>query len=341
MTGGPLNSLAGLRVLDLSDDLAGSYCSKLLADAGAEIVKVEPPSGHPLRYWSRSGSLGRDGDPDGVLFRFLAAGQRSIVADLDASAGHHRVLELLTESDIMVSTSSADQLDARRFSFPYVHEVNRELTVVSLTPFGLTGPRSGSSANDFLLQALSGSLHNHGSWRREPLAVGGGLGEWIAGAYGAAGALAARARLQRTGTGELVDVSTLEALAVTLVCYPSVAASVPGGVRRRSTVEMVPGIEPCKDGFVGLTTLTAQQWHALLAMIDRPDLIEDSQLDGTRARVAREAELRPVIDEWTKQREVTEIIERAAIFRVPAAPVLNGASLPAIRAAHRSRALRP
>jgi len=317
-----------VRVLDLSDDLAGSYCTKLLADAGAEVLKVEPPSGHPLRRWSRSGSLGRDGDPDGVLFRFLAAGQRSVVADLDAAAGHDRVLELLAESDILVSSSSPDQLDARRLRFAHVHEVNHELTVVSLTPFGLTGPRSGRSANDFLLQALSGSSHNHGSWRREPLAVGGGLGEWIAGAYGAAGALAVRARLQRTGNGELVDVSTLEALAVTLVCYPSVAASVPGGVRRRSTVEMVPSIEPCKDGFVGLTTLTAQQWHDLLAMIDRPDLIEDSQLDSTRARVARVAELRPVIDEWTEQHEVAEIVERAAMFRVPAAPVLNGASLP-------------
>ena len=175
---------------------------------------------------------------------------------------------------------------------------------------------------------MSGSLHNHGSWRREPLAVGGGLGEWIAGAYGAAGALAARARLHRTGAGELVDVSTLEALAVTLVCYPSVAASVPGGVRRRSTVEMVPGIEPCRDGFVGLTTLTAQQWHDLLAMIDRPELIDNAQFDSTRARVAHEAELRPVIDGWTEQHQVAEIVERAAMFRVPAAPVLNGASLP-------------
>ncbi len=328
MTGGPLNSLAAVRVLDLSDDLAGSYCTKLLADSGAEVLKVEPSSGHPLRHWSRTGSLGRDGDPDGVLFRFLAAGQRSVVADLDDSVGHDRVLELLAASDIVVTSSPAEHLDARGLRFADVHEVNHELTVVSLTPFGLIDPCSGESANDFLLQALSGSLHNHGSWRGEPLAVGGGLGEWIAGAYGAAGALAARARLHRTGRGELVDVSTLEALAVTLVCYPSVAASVPGGVRRRSTVEMVPGIEPCKDGFVGLTTLTAQQWHDLLAMIERPDLIDDAQLDSPRTRVGRAAELRPVIDGWTEQHQVAEIIERAAMFRVPAAPVLNGATLP-------------
>ena len=327
MTGGPLNSLAGVRVVDLSEDLAGSYCTKMLADAGAEVLKVEPSSGHPLRRWSRTGSCGRDGDPDGVLFRFLAAGQRSIVADLDDFAGRQRVLELLAASDIMVSSARPEALAARGLLFAEVHEVNHELTVVSLTPFGLAGPRSGQSTNDFLLQALSGSLHNHGSWRGEPLTVGGGLGEWISGAYGAAGALAARARVHRTGRGELVDVSTLEALAVTLVCYPSVAASVPGGVRRRSTVEMVPGIEPCKDGFVGLTTLTAQQWHDCLAMIGRPDLIADTQLDSTRARVARAAELRPVIDAWTEQHQVAEVVELAAMFRVPAAPVLDGASL--------------
>ncbi len=315
-------------MLDLSDDLAGSYCTKLLCDAGAEVLKVEPPSGHPLRRWSRTGSLGRDGDQDGVLFRFLAAGQRSVVADLDDSAGQDRVIELLAASDIAVTTMPADQLDAKGLRFDDVHEVNHELTVISLTPFGLTGPRSGDSANDFLLQAMSGSLHNHGSWRREPLAVGGGLGEWIAGAYGAAGALAARARLDRTGDGELVDVSTLEALAVTLMCYPSVAASLPGGIRRRATVEMVPGIEPCKDGFVGLTTLTAQQWHDFVAMIDRPDLIDDGRLDSPRSRIAREAELRPVIHGWTEQHQVGEIVERAALFRVPAAPVLNGATLP-------------
>ncbi len=315
-------------MLDLSDDLAGSYCTKLLCDAGAEVLKVEPPSAHPLRRWSRTGSLGRDGDQDGVLFRFLAAGQRSVVADLDDSAGQDRVIELLAASDIVVTTMPADQLDAQGLRFDDVHEVNHELTVISLTPFGLTGPRSGDSANDFLLQAMSGSLHNHGSWRREPLAVGGGLGEWIAGAYGAAGALAARARLHRTGDGELVDVSTLEALAVTLMCYPSVAASLPGGIRRRATVEMVPGIEPCKDGYVGLTTLTAQQWHDLAAMIDRPDLIDNGQLDSPRSRIAREDELRPIIDGWTRQHQAGEIVERAALFRVPAAPVLNGATLP-------------
>ncbi len=327
MPGGPLSSLAGVRVVDLSQDLAGSYCTKLLTDAGAEVLKVEPPEGHPLRSWSRSHSVGRDGDPDGVLFRYLAAGQRSVVADLAEPAGRACVLKILAASDIAVTSASAKQLAARRLRFTDICKINDELVAVSITPFGLTGPRRNRSTNDFLLQALSGSLHNHGTPDREPLAVGGGLGEWIAGAYGAAGALAARARIAQTGKGELVDVSTLEALAITLVCYPSVMASFPGGVRRRATYRMQPDIERCNDGFVGLTTLTVQQWHDFLAMIDRHDLIDRTELTSPRARIAHSSELHGIISAWTEEHEVAEVVEQAAMFRIPAAPVLDGASL--------------
>ena len=237
------------------------------------------------------------------------------------------MLELLASSDMAVTSALPDQLAAQGLRLADILEVNDKVVAVSITPFGLTGPHRDRSSNDFLLQALSGSLHNHGALDREPLAVGGGLGEWIAGAYGAAGALAARARVEQTGRGELVDVSTLESLAVTLVCYPSVAASFPGGARRRGTYLMQPDIERCKDGFVGLTTLTVQQWHDFLAMIDRPDLMDRTEFNSPRSRIAHASELHDVIDAWTQRHEVAEITERAAMFRVPAAPVLNGATL--------------
>src|SRR5215211_5861777 len=114
MTGGPLDALRGVRVLDLSDELAGSYCTKLLADAGAEVLKVEPASGHPLRKWSRSDSVGADGDADSALFRFLAAGQRSLSLDLDATGGRDRLLELAVGVDIVVSSAPIGVLEARR-----------------------------------------------------------------------------------------------------------------------------------------------------------------------------------------------------------------------------------
>jgi crotonobetainyl-CoA:carnitine CoA-transferase CaiB-like acyl-CoA transferase len=321
-----LDALIGVRVLDLSETVAGSYCAKLLTDAGAEVVKVEPPAGHPLRTWSVSRSVGLDGDPDGILFRYLAAQQKSVVADMADPEGRARVLELAAGCDIVISTSGPHR-HRRGLGFADFAQANVEAVMVVITPFGLTGPRAGEDRPDFLLQALSGSLHNHGSPGRSPLAVGGGLGEWAAGAYAAAGALAARARVLQTGGPELVDVSVLESLAITFVCYPSVAASMPGGVRRRATYTLVPGIEPCQDGFVGLTTLTVQQWLDFLAMIDRHDLMADEDLFDQRRRIARQGEIQKIIHGWTLEHTAAEIVERAALFRVPAAPVLNGQTL--------------
>ena len=327
MPGGPLNALEGIRVLDLSDDVAGSYCTKLLADAGADVVKAEPASGHPLRAWSVSGSVGADGDPDGVLFRYLAAGQKSVRADPKDPGDRARLLELAAESDLVVETFAPGFLEARGLGLADLQAANPGLSLVAITPFGRGGPRQDDARPEFLLQALSGSLHSHGAADRVPLAVGGRIDQWVAGAYAAAGALAALARRHRSVRGELVDVSTLECLAVTFVCYPSVAANVPGGTRRRNVYSLIPGVEPSRDGYVGFTCLTVQQWHDFCSMIDRPDLIEDHDLDDLRNRVARMDEVLEIIHGWTTERPADEIVERAALFRVPSAPVLNGALL--------------
>ena len=282
--------MAGVHVLDLSDGIAGSYCAKLLAGVGATVTKVEPPSGHPLRRWSASGSVGADGDSDGVLFRHLAAGQRSVVVDLErdsrAGAGprtrgfrRRRRRELRIRAGSPTSAWVPERL----------WDTNRELTVVSITPFGQEGPRRGDARSEFLLQAAMGALDVHGEGVA-PLAVGGRLGEWATGTYAAAGALAARARTQRSGQGEWVDVSALECLAVTLLSYPTLFARFPGGSRTASFL-MVPGIEACKDGYVGLATITVQQWHDVLAMIERTDLIATpprvERSEGPSARAGR------------------------------------------------------
>ncbi len=318
---GPLNSLVDVQVLDMSDDIAGAYCAKLLTDAGAVVVKIEPPAGHPLRSWSQSGSVGSDGERDGALFRYLAAGQRSVVVDPDEVSDRARLQRLASASDIIL----AGHGDVAR-----LHDAHPQAIVVAITSFGLDGPRGGEQSSDFLLQALSGSLHAHGTVDGSPLAVGGGVTSWIPGAYAAAGALAARARAARTGCGEIVDVSTLECFALTLLCYPSVRASLPGATLTRSVYTFIPGIEPCRDGLVGFTALTVQQWHDFLAMIDRHDLIDSHEFDDLVVRIERRDEILPAIHSWTMRHNVDEIVDLAADFRVPAAPLLNGATLPAL-----------
>ncbi|MGH3563512.1 MAG: CoA transferase, partial [Mycobacterium sp.] len=318
----------GVRVIDLSDRLPGAYCTKLLADAGADVVKVEPPTGDPLRQWSVSGAVGRDGDPDGALFRYLATSKRSVVADLTAASGRERVLRLVEGAAFVVETMLPGRIEELGLGPDALRAVNPTVTLVSISPFGRGGPRSAQDCPDFLLQALSGSIDAHGLPGRIPVCVGGRLGEWAAGAFAAAGALTAAVAGRRTGRGEHIDVSLLECMALTQVSYPSVRASLPGGERRRSISQLIPNVEPCKDGFVGLSTLTAQQWIDFACMIERSDLADDPSLTSHAVRDRRAEELLSAIRAWTMARTVDEITETAALFRVPAAPVGNAVTVP-------------
>ena len=330
MTGGPLPGLRGLRVIDLSDDVAGAYCAKLLADAGADVTKVERPEGHRLRRWSASGSVGNDGDPDGALFRFLASSQQSVILDLNASSAHDALDRLAAASDVVILSTFGDRAGGRSPAVDARALADRhpELVVVNLSAFGMSGPRGAEESSDFLLQALAGSLHSHGSADRVPLAVGGGLAEWTVGTYGALGTVTALSTRRRSGRGDLVDVSALECLAVTFICYPSVVASMPGGQRTRASFAMIPGIEPCLDGYVGMATITTAQWHTFLDMIERPDLATDVSLYNQLNR--DRPDVREAIESWTRRRTVEEVVQIGSLYRIPTVPLGNGAIFPGI-----------
>ena len=328
VTGGPLPGLEGLRVLDLSDDLAGAYCAKLLSDAGATVTRVEHPNGHSLRHWSVNGDVGGDGDPDGALFRFLASSQDSVVLDLHAPESGATVAALAASADVcIISTFGGHGADTDAHVDPVaLRAAHSELVVVSLSAFGLTGPRASEQSSDFLLQALSGSLHNHGSSEGLPLAVGGALAEWAVGTYGALGAVSALSSRRRSGLGDLVDISALEALTMTFICYPSVAASMPGGVRRRSTYTMTPSIEACSDGYVGMATITMAQWTTFLEMIERPDLADDESLQVLVNR--RRPDVLKAITDWTSRHTVDEVVRIGSMYRIPTVPLGNGKIFP-------------
>ncbi len=328
MSGGPLPGLEGLRVLDLSDDVAGSYCAKLLSDAGATVTRVEQPEGHSLRRWSVNGDVGIDGDPDGALFRFLASSQESLVLDRTEPGADGTLEALAASSDVViVSTFGGHGATTDPAIDPVAFQVSHpSLVVVCLSAFGLTGPRASEQSSEFLIQALSGSLHNHGSAEGLPLAVGGALAEWTLGIYGALGAVSALSARRRSGRGDLVDISALEALTMTFLCYPSVAAKMPGGERRRSTYTMTPSIEPCRDGFVGMATITMGQWTTFLEMIERPDLADDESLQALANR--RRPDVLKAITDWTGRHTVDEVVQIGSMYRIPTVPLGNGRIFP-------------
>jgi crotonobetainyl-CoA:carnitine CoA-transferase CaiB-like acyl-CoA transferase len=296
--------LAGNRVVDLTTGIAGAYATKLLADAGAEVVLVEPTEGHPLRRWSASGSPTGDAGP---LFRFLSAGKTSLVVDDDE-------LDALVSSGRIAVVGEGRSLDVDAVR-------DRGTTVVSITPYGRTGPWAGRPATDFILQAESGATAFRGLRDMPPVAAGGRLGEWVTGAYAAVAALAAL-------PGELVDVAELETMTLAGSLFLDLMWSLigvePFGPARSLEV---PSIEPTLDGWVGFNTNTRQQFDDFLVMIERADLIGDERFLTVGNRIAHFDEWNAVVHPWTRQHSTADIVELAAALRIPVAPVLSGAGV--------------
>ena len=152
---------AGLRVVDLSTEIAGAYATKILVDSGAEVIKVEPPTGDPLRSWTASGQqLGPD--EDGALFDFLNASKRSVVIDLETEVGKSDFLELVSTVDLVFESFAPGTLDALGLTLAAMQANTPALSVVSITPFGQTGPWCDRPNTEFTLQAAVGSIAYRG-----------------------------------------------------------------------------------------------------------------------------------------------------------------------------------
>lgn len=312
-------ALSGYVVVDLSSGIAGAYGTKLLADGGAEVIKVEPPQGDPLRRWSASGAEIVDGT-DGALFSYLACSKRAVVADPQSDADF--VGALLAGADAVVWSRGSSLAEHPDFSPQAIRRAHPHLTVTAITAFGLDGPWSDCPATEFTLQAWSGGIVGlgRGAPDRAPVYVGGQVGEYLAGAYASAATLASRLR----GGGELVDLSMLETAILGLTYYPVSYFEMLGRPWRDARRLTVPGIARAKDGLVDIGCGTAQQWFDLCAMTGHPEWIdEDSPLSITQQANENADELYA----WVADQTVDEIRDLATAFRIPNAPVANGANV--------------
>jgi crotonobetainyl-CoA:carnitine CoA-transferase CaiB-like acyl-CoA transferase len=316
MNDAPLN---GYTVVDLSVGIAGAYCTKLLAGGGATVIKVEPPEGDPLRRWSASGAEIPPG-ADGALFSFLACSKHSVVADPDSDIDY--INALLDGADAVVWSRGSTVAEHVVLAPAAIRSAHPHLTVTSITPFGLDGPWSDRPATEFTLQAWSGGIVGlgRGSADRAPVYVGGQVGEYLAGAYASAATLASR----RRGGAELVDVSMLETQILGLTYYPVAYYQMLGRPWRDARRLTVPGIARAKDGLIDIGCGTAQQWFDLCAMTGHQDWIdEDSPLSITQQANEKADELYA----WVESQTVDEIRDLATAFRIPNAPVANGANV--------------
>ena len=312
--------LAGVTAIDFSSEIAGPYATKMLVDAGATVIKVEPSRGDPLRAWSASG---QDlGDRDGALFQFLNAGKKSVVWDLGTTRDREACLQLARGADLVIEDLGPGGLARYELDHSAWLRANPALSLISISPWGLEGPYAERPATEWTLGAEVGSTAYRGLPERGPLGAGGRLGEWVAGSYAAVAALAAWRGARRSGQGEHVDLSIFECLDLSMTTFHDLFGQFFDGPLAQALE--IPSIVPARDGWVGVCTYTAQQWTDFCALIGHPELAEDERFfDGT-ARMQHIDFMQEMIHGWTREQSVADIIELATLMRIPVAPIGNG-----------------
>jgi crotonobetainyl-CoA:carnitine CoA-transferase CaiB-like acyl-CoA transferase len=315
-------ALARLRVLDLTGTVAGAYCTKLLVDAGADVVKAEPASGDPLRSRAPEGVADNGG---GALFGYLSRGKECIAPDETGQSA--RALARLADLVVMDGSQPA----VENAVLPVLASRDDAISVV-ISPFGADGPWAGRAASDLLLQALSSSIAGRGEKTGTPVAAGGDLIEWAAGVTAAVAALIALRQRSRDGTagrGESIDVALLEVGVMIFNGFRGVSGQLAPPPSPPRVVE-VPSVEPSGDGWVGFCALSAQQFSAFAEMIGEPDWATHPDFSRIDRRCELAAVIRPRIAAWTRSRTTEAIMEEGGRRRVPVAPVGNGQTAPAI-----------
>ena len=322
MVGRP--ALDGVRVVDLGWGIAGGYATKLLADAGADVVKVELPDGDPLRGYSASFA---PIDDHGPLFGFLNTTKQSVTLDYRTAEGRGRLLELYDTAELVVERSEPGELEAMGLGWDALADQRPNATMVSVSNFGRGGPWSQRPANEFTLMAIAGSTATRGQPGRIPFNAGGRIGEWMGGLTAAVAATAALRRARRTGQGDHVDLSLLETITPTCTNVQTLWGSFTGDYDTKALLE-VPSVEPTRDGYVGFCVFTGQQWQDFTVLVGHPEWADDPEIATMGGRIAAGESIAGAIREWTSSRTTEEVVHEAILLRIPVAPIGNGANLP-------------
>jgi crotonobetainyl-CoA:carnitine CoA-transferase CaiB-like acyl-CoA transferase len=322
----PRMLLASLRVLDLSGD-DGDAVTRLLADLGADVLKVEPPGGSPAR--TRAPAL------CGVSLRFALhnANKRSTTLDPADADDRARLMELAAGADIVVDSGIPGQAASYGISCAELADRNRHLVALSITDFGATGPRSSWRATDPVFYALSGALSRSGPTTGTPVLPPDGIASATAAVQAAWAALVAYYNRLRCGTGDYIDFSRFDAVVMALDpvfgAHGQASAGIPGSNRWRGrprNQDAYP-IYPCKDGYVRICVMSARQWRGLRRWMGEPEEFQDPKYDVIAARFAAWPQIGGLIEELFAGQTMEELVSAGQAHGVPIAAVLSGAQI--------------
>ena len=310
---GAVNLLEGVRVLDLSRDTAGNFAARQMADLGADVVLVEPTEGIPSR---RAGPFPGDRpDPEASgAFLYLNLGKRSVTLDLESSPGLGMFRELCAGAHAVITDAPAEDLDRLGLDIESVRRDTPSLVVTVVSHLGRGGPYQHHRGTELTDMAMSGHVNLLGRPDREPVKFGGEPGQFLGG-YAAFGAtMTGVYEAEMSGTGQVVEVSIRDALAlshVELFCRYAYT----GQMQERGYQQLV---YPCKDGYISIQLMFDAFWGRICRLIGRPELASDPMFSTFHARRENAELLDTIIIQWTVEHTQEEIYQMAQRERVTA-----------------------
>ena len=316
MTAPPENrgALAGIRVIELGQLIAGPFCGQLLGDMGADVVKVEPPgSGDPMRNWGR-------GDQH-LWWEVVSRNKRSVSANLRLPEGQALVRQLAEKADILIENFKPGTLEKWGLGPDLLQATNRRLIIVRVSGYGQTGPYASRAGFGGIGEAMGGWRYIVGDPDSPPSRMGVSIGDSLAATYGCMGALAALHARERTGRGQIVDSALYES--VLQVMESLVPEYTVGGFIRTRSGSILGGIAPsnvyqCADGEYLIGANQDAVFARLCTAMGRPELVSDPRYADHVARGRHQRELDTLIEKWTQMRTVAEVEALMIEHSVPA-----------------------
>lgn len=326
-----MGALSHIRVLDLSRVLAGPWASQILADLGAEVIKIERPGhGDDTRAWGPPFMSDSDGEPTSESAYYLCTnrGKQSVCVDMKTPEGQAVIRQLAADSDILIENFKVGGAAGFGLDYPSLAQLNPRLVYCSITGFGQNGPLKDRPGYDFLVQAMGGLMSVTGEKNGEPGAgpqkVGVALTDIMTGLYAAIGILAALAERDQSGLGQHVDLALLDVTAATLANQAT--NYLVGGMNPTRLGNAHPNVVPyqsfvCADGHLIVAVGNDAQFRRFVVELGLPELADDPRFVTNRKRVEHREELIPPLQAKMLEQSKQEWIDRLEEVGVPAGPI--------------------
>lgn len=311
-------ALQGIRVLDLGQIYAGPYAGFLLAMAGADVIKIEPPQGEFLRARAAvSGGI--------IPFAMLNTNKRSATLNLKHGRGRELLLRMVRDADVLLENFAAGTLGRLGLSWDVLHAANPRLIYASATGYGRSGPYRDYPAMDLTIQAMAGVMSVTGFPDRPPVKAGPAIVDYMGGVNLYAAIMTALFQRERTGRGQQVEVSLQEAIYPTLSSNLGLLFAGKGtqrtGNRHGGLASSPYNVYPTSDGYIAIICVSDLQWQTLTKVMGRPDLPNDPRFAALKDRVRNMDQIDAIIGAWTMTLTKEEAFRRLISEDVPSAPV--------------------